>query len=92
MFWQKLSCSYCKGLSSLAYYASEPGGSNDSVYLRLRYLEKLYGAPDKVIVQWTHLTRTTVVTDEFIPRDFKHNTVENYTYCKQSDINFLPYQ
>jgi hypothetical protein len=70
------------------YDASEPGGSNDSVYLRLRYLEKLYGAPDKVIVQWTHLTRTTVVTDEFIPRDFKHNTVENYTYCEQSDIKF----
>lgn len=70
------------------YDASEPGGSNDSVYLRLRYLEKLYGAPDKVIVQWTHLTRTTVVTDEFIPRDFKHNTVENYTYCKKSDIKF----
>ena len=72
------------------YDASEPGGSNDSVYLRLRYLEKLYGAPDKIIVQWTHLPRTTVVTDEFIPRDFKHNTVENYTYCEQSvnDKNF----
>jgi hypothetical protein len=69
------------------YDASEPGGSNDSVYLRLRYLEKLYGAPDKIIVQWTHLPRTTVVTDEFIPRDFKHNTVENYTYCEQS-VNY----
>jgi hypothetical protein len=71
------------------YDASECGGTNDSAYLRLRHFEKLYGAPNKVIIQWTHLGRTNIVTtNEFVPRDFKHSTIENYTYCLQSNIVF----
>tara|TARA_R110000796_G_scaffold48135_4_gene115606 strand:- start:510 stop:1256 length:747 start_codon:yes stop_codon:yes gene_type:complete len=65
------------------YDLSEPGGANDSVYLRLRQCEDNVGTPDKVIVQWTHLGRANIVlTDSHTPRfiysDFK--TIDNYTY------------
>ena len=67
------------------YDASEPGGSNDSVYLRLRYLEKLYGAPDKVIVQWTHLGRTNInIFDQPTPREHTASTLNNYTYFAEN--------
>lgn len=67
------------------YDKSEPGGSNDSVYLRLRYLEKLYGAPDKVIVQWTHLGRTNInIFDQPTPREHTASTLNNYTYFAEN--------
>jgi len=40
---------------------SEPGGSNDTIYLRLRFLERHYNVvPDKIIIQWTTLSRTNI--------------------------------
>ena len=38
------------------YDASEPGSSNDSAFFRLQHLERTYGKPDKIIIQWTHLS------------------------------------
>ena len=75
------------------YDLSEPGGANDSAYLRLRQCEENVGSPDKVIIQWTHLGRANIVMDDsHTPRfpfsDFKTDAVDgrftNYTYFDDS--------
>ena len=69
------------------YDAGEPGGANDSVYLRLQYLTEQYGTPDKVIVQWTHLGRTNVFLQELthMPRVTEYITEGNYTFHTEQE-------
>ncbi len=69
------------------YDMSEPGGSNDTLYLRLKFLKEEFGViPDKILIQFTHLSRTNLnLRYPVKPARVSYETLNNYTYHLEND-------
>ena len=69
------------------YDASYGGSAIDGVWWRFQHLEEIYGAPDKIIVQWTNLGRHQVIHSDSNILFKNSKNISNYTFTPEPETD-----